>query len=325
MLKGNREKLKIATNEGLVNTSGKKFIWHLYVVPKEGNVFGFNWPRKILIEVDSKVCAIDYAIRESLELGGKDEALCLDYGMRGCKGYKPPTACSALTAKGIQFRTCACDLEKEGAAKRLDRRIAQKTIDTRAALGAAPAAPCQRFIQGICLLNKKGKKCSSNHNIEGLWDVDANNKPVCVVECALKPHSTIKGLCINSKDCLYKHSKPPKCAPHYSSPTITYHTHARAIVYAEVFDATRGFPGEGPLIVATYNINGTRGSLAAVLAQAKLARIDILLLQELHFYDNGEHLRIGPLADRLGWTLVHAPYQRIFYDLQVPNEQRGHS
>jgi exonuclease III len=62
--------------------------------------------------------------------------------------------------------------------------------------------------------------------------------------------------------------------------------------------------------VASYNINGTRGSLAAVLAQAKLARIDILLLQELHFYDNGEHLRIGPLADRLGWTLVHSPATR---------------
>jgi hypothetical protein len=83
-------------------------------------------------------------------------------------------------------------------------------------------------------------------------------------------------------------------------PIILYYTRARAIVYAEVFDATLGFPGEGPLIVATYNINGMRGSLAAVFAQAKLARIDILLLQELHFYDNGEHLRIAPLADRLG-------------------------
>jgi exonuclease III len=47
-------------------------------------------------------------------------------------------------------------------------------------------------------------------------------------------------------------------------------------------------------MLATYNINGTRGSLAAVLAQAKLARVDILLLQELHFNDNGEHLKIGP-------------------------------
>jgi hypothetical protein len=58
--------------------------------------------------------------------------------------------------------------------------------------------------------------------------------------------------------------------------------------------------------VATYIINGMRGSLAAVLAQAKLAGIDILL----HFYDNREHLRIGPLADRLGWTLVHSPATR---------------
>jgi hypothetical protein len=109
---------------------------------------------------------------------------------------------------------------------------------------------------------------------------------------------------------LPKHTNPPKCAPHYPPPIIPYYTRARAIVYAEVFDAILGFPGEGPLIVATYNINGMRGSLAAVLAQAKLARIDILLLQELHFYDNGEHLRIGPLADRLGWTLVHSPATR---------------
>jgi hypothetical protein len=29
--------------------------------------------------------------------------------------------------------------------------------------------------------------------------------------------------------------------------------------------------------VATYNINGSRGSLSAIFAQAKIARIDILL------------------------------------------------
>jgi len=72
-----------------------------------------------------------------------------------------------------------------------------------------------------------------------------------------------------------------------------------------------GFPGEGPLIVATYNINGSRGTLAAVLAQAKQAKIDILLLQELHFYEDGEHGRVGSLADRQGWTLVHSPATRI--------------
>jgi len=31
MLKGNREKRKINTPEGLITTSGKKFVWHLYV------------------------------------------------------------------------------------------------------------------------------------------------------------------------------------------------------------------------------------------------------------------------------------------------------
>eukprot|EP00962_Isochrysis_galbana_P039643 scaffold14246_cov105-Isochrysis_galbana.AAC.16 len=32
----------------------------------------------------------------------------------------------------------------------------------RDALGAPPPKPCQRFANGICLLNKKGKKCSSS-------------------------------------------------------------------------------------------------------------------------------------------------------------------
>jgi exonuclease III len=86
---------------------------------------------------------------------------------------------------------------------------------------------------------------------------------------------------------------------------------AHAIVYAKVFDPTLGFPGEGPLTVASYNINGTRGSLAAVLAQAKQAKIDILLLQELHFYENGEHLRVGLTAEKQGWTLVHSPATRL--------------
>src|SRR6056297_593497 len=93
------------------------------------------------------------------------------------------------------------------------------------------------------------------------------------------------------------------------TPATTHATKAHAIAYARVFDATLGFPGEGPLIVATYNINGTRGTLAAVLAQAKQAKIDILLLQELHFYEDGEHGRVGSLADRQGWTLF-SPFPR---------------
>jgi exonuclease III len=84
-----------------------------------------------------------------------------------------------------------------------------------------------------------------------------------------------------------------------------------AIAYSHVFDTTLGFPGEGPLLtVASYNINGTRRSLAAVLAQAKQARLDILLLQELHFYENVEHLRVGATAVRMGWTMVHSPATR---------------
>jgi len=106
-------------------------------------------------------------------------------------------------------------------------------------------------------------------------------------------------------------SAPQECAPHFPPPASSHYIKTRAIAYARVFDATLGFPGEGPLIVATYNINGTRGSLAAVLAQAKLAKIDILLLQELHFYEDGEHGRVGHLADRQGWTLVHSPATRI--------------
>eukprot|EP00962_Isochrysis_galbana_P053416 scaffold24851_cov146-Isochrysis_galbana.AAC.2 len=61
------------------------------------------------------------------------------------------------------------------------------------------------------------------------------------------------------------------------------------------------------LLVATYNINGSRGSLAAVLAQAKQAKIDILLLQELHFYEDGDHGRVGTLADRQGLERRQSP------------------
>jgi exonuclease III len=63
--------------------------------------------------------------------------------------------------------------------------------------------------------------------------------------------------------------------------------------------------------VATYNINGSRGSLAAIFAQAKIARIDILLLQELHFYEDGEHLHVGKTADKSGWAMVHSPATRL--------------
>jgi hypothetical protein len=120
----------------------------------------------------------------------------------------------------------------------------------------------------------------------------------------------MKGFCINGKECLYQHP-PSKRAPHFPPGTLAHATSAHVISYAEVFDSTLGFPGEGPLTVASYNINNTRGSLAAVLAQATQAKIDILLLQELHFYENGEHLRVSYTAEKQGWTLVHSPATRI--------------
>jgi hypothetical protein len=34
------------------------------------------------------------------------------------------------------------------------------------------------------------------------------------------------------------------------------------------------------------------------------------LLQELHFYENGEHLKLGSIAERLGWAMLHSPATR---------------
>eukprot|EP00962_Isochrysis_galbana_P020947 scaffold6151_cov129-Isochrysis_galbana.AAC.4 len=58
MVKGNREKRKINTPDGLINTSGKKFVWHLYVIPMMGPTLGFNWPRKLLLELDTILSAL---------------------------------------------------------------------------------------------------------------------------------------------------------------------------------------------------------------------------------------------------------------------------
>jgi len=47
----------------------------------------------------------------------------------------------------------------------------------------------------------------------GTCEYNSDGKCVCTVECNLKPHAAIKGLCINGKECLYKHSTratPPK-------------------------------------------------------------------------------------------------------------------
>src|SRR6056297_3187257 len=106
MVKGNREKRKINTPDGLINTSGKKFVWHIYVVPMMGPTLGYKWPRKLLLEIDAILRAIDYVVRESGELGGKDKFLVLHYDPKGCKGYNTEMG-TKLMSKGYNIRICS--------------------------------------------------------------------------------------------------------------------------------------------------------------------------------------------------------------------------
>jgi len=64
-------------------------------------------------------------------------------------------------------RICSCAFDKEQYNNRKVRRTETQNLNIRDALGAPPPKPCQRFANGICLLNKKGKKCSSLHNLPG--------------------------------------------------------------------------------------------------------------------------------------------------------------
>jgi hypothetical protein len=122
MLKGNRDKRKINMNEGLIITTGEKIVWHLYVLPMMGPALGFDWLRKLLVEVDNRLVAIDYVIRESAQLGGKDKNLVIHYEPRGCKGYNPEIG-SNLMGQGFKIRICSCTFEKEEYNDRKARRI----------------------------------------------------------------------------------------------------------------------------------------------------------------------------------------------------------
>eukprot|EP00962_Isochrysis_galbana_P041511 scaffold15266_cov107-Isochrysis_galbana.AAC.1 len=44
-----------------------------------GPTLGYNWPRKLLLEIDAILRAIDYVVCESGELGGKDKSLAIHY------------------------------------------------------------------------------------------------------------------------------------------------------------------------------------------------------------------------------------------------------
>ena len=108
------------------------------------------------------------------------------------------------------------------------------------------------------------------------------------------------GFCSLGAECRYIH----KCVQHARDL-------GRAnslIIYALTFDSTCGYPGEGPITIVSYNMNGAgHGALGSVLAQARKARVDIILLQELHAYADGRHLRACMTAKALGWQMVHAP------------------
>ena len=80
-------------------------------------------------------------------------------------------------------------------------------------------------------------------------------------------------------------------------------------VYALTFDSTLGYPGEGPpATIVSLNINGAKHKLAGVLDRLARARVDVLLLQEIHYYNDNWHrepLRALCLAKR--WDLFLSP------------------
>ena len=74
------------------------------------------------------------------------------------------------------------------------------------------------------------------------------------------------------------------------------------------FNSTLGFPGEGPKIVS-YNINGAKTKISAVLAEARFQGVDALLIQEVHYYTDRWHdsrLGLNAECNRQGWQIVAA-------------------
>ena len=151
-------------------------------------------------------------------------------------------------------------------------------------------------------MNIKGKARNRSHEHPGAW-----KDGVCQIVCAFprasagQPGKRPKGgVCALGADCRYVHK--------YARRERRTHNPKILIVYAATFNPTLGYPGEGPLTIVSYNINGTgQGALGSVLAQARKAKVDILLLQELHAYSDGRHHRICMTAKALGWHMVHAP------------------
>eukprot|EP00962_Isochrysis_galbana_P016359 scaffold4672_cov129-Isochrysis_galbana.AAC.7 len=81
---------------------------------------------------------------------------------------------------------------------------------------------------------------------------------------------------------------PPEHSPPHPHPLYTHPCSTPPLL---------GYPGEGPTKIATYNINGAKDKLFHVLGAAGRARIDVLLLQETHYYA----LRIHALPRECEW------------------------
>jgi hypothetical protein len=173
--------------------------------------------------------------------------------------------------------------------------------------------PCKWFELGECLHVKEGKTCPYIHT-----------KDPRTIYCKLERKGAF---CTNGQACLYNHNKngsagastsnsntalpalmPPIATtapkPKSSKPLTDddlesmnecaatifrlIFQHAYTPIYADTFDSTLGFPGEGPAAkIASYNINGARDKLKAVLIAANANGLDALLLQEIHTYVDG--------------------------------------
>jgi hypothetical protein len=82
-------------------------------------------------------------------------------------------------------------------------------------------------------------------------------------------------------------------------------------LYSPSVDSTLGYTGEGPqALIASYNINGVKSRLRDVLRAANESNLDALLLQVVHFHQDGlenPHLGMRSLCRGYGWLVFLAP------------------
>jgi hypothetical protein len=306
-VKGNQQKNKMGdtTSNALVTVKFKAPIWHLYFAPKVGtSLRGMIFPPYLkVLTHKGEFIDLKYIVRPNSELMEGDKMIICE-GPSGCKQYLPNTATDLKVPRCICHKHSPTQAENLNLSKTARKSAAalakqQGTSTLHAMLGTTKAGPCPRFLAGLCPNNKKGESCSGDHNAEGAWIDTPEGKRACIVECKHRPHSKLKGFCRNGKKCAYCHSK--YAASIYPTPKIPR--------YSPTFDSTLGFPGEGPAKIATYNINGAKDKLYHVLGAASRARIDVLLLQETHYYKTTRyHVNgIQSTAKRAGWTALHAP------------------